>query len=124
MFLTICVCCLVVAFFLFGWQLFHREQAQPRISVSLNMLVFAFNQAREHLGDYPTGSWQQVSSLLTGDNVKKLRFINGIRTNQFGELLDFWGTPYSYEISSNLVIKSAGPDGLFGSQDDKSATYP
>jgi hypothetical protein len=50
--------------------------------------------------------------------ISKLRF-NGF-TNENGELLDVWQTPYQIEIISqtNFIVHSAGRDQKFGDADD------
>ena len=73
-------------------------------------------------GSYPTGDCAQVFKKLFGDNSKKIEFLRpqNTFTNQAGEFLDPWGTPFAINFLStnSFVISSAGKDKIFGTKDD------
>ena len=74
------------------------------------------------------GTPAQVLQVLRGNNTRHIVFIETpSRRNAMskqGELLDPWGTPYRFCLTTNAppVFISAGPNHLFGDQDDLSTT--
>ena len=63
-----------------------------------------------------------VISALEGQNIRQIIFIslNPRCKNTQGEVLDEWGTPLRIIMADphNPVIRSAGPDKIWGTQDD------
>lgn len=82
------------------------------------------NQYRRIFGENPlAGENREIVSALTGKNPHNLAFIDPSHPaiNERGELIDRWGTPFSFHAVSSkepVEIASAGPDGLIGSNDD------
>lgn len=70
----------------------------------------------------PVGENVEITAALTGDNSAQFAFIpkNHPAINPRGELCDRWGTPFRFHQLSGQVmeIRSAGPDGRFGTADD------
>jgi hypothetical protein len=73
-------------------------------------------------GTFPTGDNVAVAGALQGSNPRKIVFIEfkSQDTNQFGEVIDPWGTPYKFELQNGKPpsIRSAGPNRVFGDKDD------
>jgi hypothetical protein len=83
----------------------------------------AVHQYGEMFGGNPVGTNPEITSQLSGDNPKRINFVNpqpGARINANGELVDAWGTPYFFhQISaSQMEIHSAGPDKVMWTSDD------
>ncbi len=83
----------------------------------------AVRQYGEMFGGNPVGTNPEITAQLAGDNPKHINFINpqpGLRTNEKGELIDPWGTPYFFhQISgTEMEIHSAGPDKSMWTDDD------
>lgn len=71
----------------------------------------------------PVGTNPEITSALSGNNPKKINFIDadaGMRVNEKGEMIDPWGTPYFFhQISgTEMEIHSAGPDRVLWTADD------
>ena len=68
------------------------------------------------------GENREVIQALTGGNQHQLVFIDPQHSalNKQRELLDRWGSPFRFHpISRSLMeFSSAGPDGIFGTNDD------
>ncbi len=59
--------------------------------------------------------------VLTGDNPKKIRFLNFQRLAENPSVMfDPWKTPYQFQFleETNFIICSAGKDKTFGTADD------
>ena len=97
-----------------------EEELVPIVDVRSASLVVALRQYRKAFGAYPSGDSQSVSAALMGKNPSRTAFIEGQGwTNKQGELLDPWGTPYIFNLESNLVtVKSPGPNKMLGDNDD------
>jgi len=84
-------------------------------------LLFSIEVYRQELGIYPTGANSNILSVLSGNNSKKIAFINFRRTKEHpNEMVDSWDTPFQIELlqQTNFIIRSAGKDKLFGDSDD------
>ena len=71
----------------------------------------------------PVGTNLEITRALDGENPKETRFLRpeaGMRTNNIGELIDSWGTPYFFHQLSGheMEIRSAGPDRIMWTSDD------
>jgi hypothetical protein len=71
----------------------------------------------------PVGTNLEITRALDGENPKQAKFLRpeaGMRTNQKGELVDPWGTPYFFHQLSGheMEIRSAGPDRIMWTADD------
>jgi len=81
------------------------------------------NAYRRLFGAYPAGEDnRQVINALLGVNRDNLPFLprDHPRLNSKGELVDAWGTPFSFHLNSrtSVEVRSAGPDHLFYTADD------
>lgn len=105
-----------------GVNIENIERGRSRIGNDLVQLKVAVNQYRELTGEYPEGGNVEFAKALLGENPKKQVFIDWPKKQigQAGELLDPWGTPYEMRVVDDVFeIRSAGPDLLFGTADDK-----
>lgn len=70
----------------------------------------------------PVGENQEITAALTGANGLHFAFVAPTHPaiNARGELCDRWGTPFRFHQLSGtqMEIRSAGPDGRFGTADD------
>ena len=77
---------------------------------------------RTAFGENPIGSNAEITSALTGNNLKQIRLPvpPGSSVNADGEMCDRWGTPYFFHQLSakQMEIHSAGPDRMMGTGDD------
>lgn len=96
------------------------DERVSKVDVQVVSLVVASQEFQKHLGVFPTGDSHAVSAALMGKNEKGVVFIEGYGwTNNMGELIDPWGTPYSFGFESNSVtVRSSGPNKVFGDTDD------
>ena len=83
----------------------------------------AVRQYGEMFGGNPVGTNPEITSQLNGNNPKHINFLNteaGMRVNEYGELVDSWGTPFFFhQLSSmDMEIHSAGPDRIMWTMDD------
>ena len=62
----------------------------------------------------------RILELLTGGNPRKLSFYSApTHLVQNGQLLDSWGHPFLFQkTTGNLLLRSAGKDGLYHTKDD------
>ncbi len=73
----------------------------------------------------PVTSNAQFIKVLMGDNPRKIEFIDmGPRQderNANGEMIDPWGTPFQFSVDDKgkFHFRSAGPDKIFGTADDR-----
>ena len=88
---------------------------------ALSSLVLTYRQLGNG-GYYDSGENIEITNALLGDNPKKVAFISAenSRINSKGELVDRFGVPYDFHFisSKNLIIRSAGPDQTFYTDDD------
>ena len=88
---------------------------------ALSSLVLTYRQLGNG-GHYESGENIEITNALLGDNPKKVAFISAenSRINSEGELVDRFGVPYDFHFisSKNLIIRSAGPDQTFYTDDD------
>ncbi len=69
----------------------------------------------------PSGENSNVVRILSGDNQKKIEFLNFRQSAEHpNEFVDPWQKPYQIQFSqqTNFVIRSAGKDKIFGDADD------
>ncbi|MBI5769863.1 MAG: hypothetical protein HZA93_18960 [Verrucomicrobia bacterium] len=84
--------------------------------------IFATFQTNFPRTGNPVGENAEITAALLGANAHRFAFIRpGHRAlNARGELVDRWGTPFRFHQLSGtqMEIRSAGPDGKFGTSDD------
>ncbi len=73
----------------------------------------------EIFNSYPQGDSAEIMVTLDKENI--LSGALHIKLDEKRGILDPWGTPYKIRISPNheYEVRSAGPNGLFGDDDDK-----
>ena len=91
--------------------------------VVLENLRSVFRQYNLRFGANPVGDNAEITASLNGQNPRQVNFLNsddGLHTNDRGELIDNWGTPFFFHQLSRteMEIHSAGPDRRMWSQDD------
>jgi len=91
--------------------------------IALDNMRHAISDYGSMFGGNPIGENSEITSQLSGDNPKHANFIRpdaGMRTNDKGELVDPWGTPYFFHQLSGheTEIRSAGPDKIMWTADD------
>ena len=71
---------------------------------------------------FPTNDTTGLVKAMTGDNPQQLTFLDlgTTSTNQNGQLIDIWSTPYKFAFNStnSFIITSAGENRTFGDTDD------
>lgn len=94
----------------------------PPLTILDNTRVVIHNY-HDRFGENPVGDNAEITAALLGKNPKQVAFIteeSGLRTNDRGELLDGWGTPFFFhQVSSKeMEIRSAGEDRKLWTFDD------
>jgi hypothetical protein len=89
------------------------EEAELANAIARYALVFQ---------QYPTNDNAGLTKTLTGDNPQQLLFLDLVAasTNQNGQLVDIWSTPYKFAFNStnSFTITSAGENRAFSDTDD------
>jgi hypothetical protein len=100
-----------------------KEERVSNVTMQLNTFVVAVRQYHQMLGEYPKGSNAEIVRELTGENPKKMIFVEWPpkQLSSSGELLDPWGTPFQMSIGADgaINIRSAGKDRMFWTADDE-----
>ena len=80
----------------------------------------ALNEFETTYKEIPSGNSAAIFRALYGSNPKSIIFLSRGMTNDDGQMIDPWGTPYQIEIlqQTNFTILSAGHDQKFGDKDD------
>lgn len=98
------------------------DATPEQIHVQLENVQMILRDFRTAFGENPVGSNAEITSALTGNNLKQIRLPipNGSSVNAEGEMCDRWGTPYFFHQLSGkkMEIHSAGPDRMMGTGDD------
>jgi hypothetical protein len=94
----------------------------PPLTILDNARVMIHNY-HDRFGENPVGNNAEITAALLGKNPKQVTFIteeSGLHTNDQGELLDGWGTPFFFhQVSSKeMEIRSAGEDRKLWTFDD------
>ena len=91
-----------------------------RAKVDIATVEAALRQYESFYNQMPQGDNSAVFRTLMGSNSKGLIFLEVRQTNNVGDLLDPWKTPYKIEFTdkTSFVIKSAGEDQKFNTKDD------
>ncbi len=98
------------------------------IENDLRILLSLFAAYRNVLHENPDGTNREITNALSGGNnhfhAPLPRDHPAISTN--GELCDRWGSPFHFHILSpdQLEVRSAGPDGHLGTDDDTMLSTP
>ena len=99
----------------------NLEQSEKSAVGSIYSLLESLRGSANQ-GYFPTGSNLDVTNALLGQNYQKVAFLPAShpRVSQQGQLVDQWGTPYDFhfESSTEVSIRSAGPDQEIYTDDD------
>lgn len=97
----------------------EANPAQNRVAKlpqELKALEEAVKLHAKEYGTPPAGNTKDILRTLTGENPRKIRFLNleAKEISPEGDWLDPWGRPYRILISGKtLLIRCAGPNGVF-----------
>jgi type II secretory pathway pseudopilin PulG len=89
--------------------------------VAMSTLQFALSLHTQEYGQLPAeSSAASVLEILCGKNPRKLSFYSAAPDQvRDGQLLDSWGHPLLFQKTpGNMLIRSAGKDGLYYTPDD------
>ncbi len=101
------------------------ERGISKVEIIMNVTLVALDQYRDEFKEIPGKDNKTITGALLGKNPKKMIFLNlkPSETNENGEIIDTWKTPYQFVMTDDgngaFEIKSAGPDCIFGTSDDK-----
>jgi len=109
----------------------HLKKA-GRVAVTQAMIRnfdAALRAYRAEYGKYPSGGLKEVESALRGNNPHGTIFMELLASdlNQAGEQVDPWNTPFRLVPARDATppqLISAGPDKVFGTQDDITFNKP
>jgi hypothetical protein len=102
-------------------------QKTMRATTEMVTIKTALEVYRETIGDFPHGDNTSILRLLRGENLDGRNptrivflYLRKNQTNQSGETIDPWGTPYQIEMigTNHIQIRSAGKNRSFGDLDD------
>jgi hypothetical protein len=92
------------------------------VRIALDEISLMFRDYRTRMGGNPEGTNAEIMRAVMGGNPKGARLgpPEGQNLNARGELVDRWGTAYFFHQMSakHMEIHSAGPDKVFGTNDD------
>ncbi|MBK8038755.1 MAG: hypothetical protein IPK22_16740 [Verrucomicrobiaceae bacterium] len=91
----------------------ERQQAEE---IALNLRNYG-----QRFGGNPTGTNAEIVAALRGANPARANYLpQNARLNENGEVLDPWGTPWSFHSNSafDTEVRSAGPDMKLHTPDD------
>ena len=118
---------IVIGLILMGlaWLLFypavHREPPSPREWAHTGAIKTALMAYYIEYGSYPPPGNAEITRSLMGGNKRKIFFLDWTpgKTNEVGDLCDFWGTPYRIRTDgAGPIVTSAGPDKTMDTKDD------
>ena len=95
----------------------------PLVKLEMQSLLNALQLYQAEFNKYPSGSPSEIAQALLGNNPKKHVFLGGFlgrSTNNAGQFVDPWGTPYEITVEStnHIVLRCAGKNRAFGDKDD------
>lgn len=91
-------------------------QRQEAEEIALNLRNYG-----QRFGGNPTGTNAEIVAALRGANPARANYLpQNARLNENGELLDPWGTPWSFHSNAafDTEVRSAGPDMKLHTPDD------
>ena len=98
----------------------RRVDGMPIVKLELQSLLNAVQLYQAEFYKYPSGNPSEISQAILGKNPKKHVFLSNFRTNNAGQCIDPWRTPYEITVESTnrVMIRSAGKNRSFGDKDD------
>jgi len=102
-----------------------RDTAERANAAALaTTLAKAVEKYHREVGEWPEGDLAEMVKALRGDNDLNIDFLEmpAENFNEYGELIDPWGTPYLVEIDrkrGRANVRSAGPDRHFQLTDNR-----
>jgi hypothetical protein len=100
----------------------HREKPEPKVQIEMRSLLGALRHYEADYDKYPSGDSPEILQALLGSNPRMivLLTIPPRSTNNAGQFVDPWGTPYeiAFESTNHVTIRSAGNNRTFGDKDD------
>ena len=118
--ITLSVIALVVSvlFYIFVWP----ETKKIGTSSFAFVIEDALEQYKNDQQDYPQATGNaEILKALYGDNPRKKQYLDSMESMiRDGQFTDFWKRPMRFEFPAGekAVVFSAGPDGVFGNEDD------
>jgi hypothetical protein len=113
---------LIILGLFFPLSMDHHPAQVSQVVREISSIAIAAKAYHLEYGFSPTGSPVQIAAALSGQNPKKIVFIEmpGKSIGSDGQFIDPWGMPYSIVFSSesNVVVRSAGKDRTFKTGDD------
>lgn len=96
------------------------EERVMQVDLRASALFMAIKLYRKDFNKNPSGSSKNISATLMGENSLNKMYIDGYDwTDERGELIDPWGSPYSFVFEKDLiVVKSYGPNKSANDEDD------
>jgi hypothetical protein len=98
-----------------------RHPQMLMVKMKMARLELAAKAYFAEYGSYPSGDNQAIVRTLQSDNPRRIVFVelSARDLNKQGEVVDLWGTPFQFSFARGQPqIRSAGPDGLFNTDDD------
>ncbi len=125
--------CFVICTSLFSLLLLTGACGRKQIRVTTKTLEMDIRIAYEAClleegGDFEFNSQKEFIAKLEGNNPRGLRYLGLTRDmlDKDAQVIDEWGRPLQIKRpeKARLEIRSAGPDGRFGTQDDIVEVHP
>jgi type II secretory pathway pseudopilin PulG len=101
----------------------RRREGIANERIEMQSLLNALHYYQAEFDKYPSGSSSEILQALLGNNPKKRVLLETRSTNNAGQFVDPWGTPYeiTFESTNHVMIRSAGKNRSFGDKDDVTA---
>jgi len=122
-FATILICLIVAVLILAAlpFLMYNKDAPLPKARIDIAAIVNAIKSFQGDYGFIPSGENSNIVRILTGDNPKKIVYLNFRRLEENPSVMfDPWKTPYQFEFfqGTNFIIRSAGRNKIFGTMDD------
>jgi hypothetical protein len=114
----------LISALLFGLPQVRRAAqigAAARARLQLDQWVRMAEAYRQAHGVLPAGEGDGVLELMRADAAARGAMKDERRLGTVGQVLDPWGTAWRIRDGERLEVRSAGPNGEFGDEDDLSS---